>query len=133
MRWTLMRALGAIASIAQTADDVVQLLGAIPNMELGLYMSDAHLTNDWQHGCLVISLGIRGSELSNDELVEYAAKGMLQGLDPHSTFFTSQEFQRFYFDLNREYGGIGAFVNFDQDNDFSIVRPGHCRSFRLIL
>ena len=27
-------ALGAIASIAQTADDVVQLLGAIPNMEL---------------------------------------------------------------------------------------------------
>lgn len=66
---------------------------------------------------------IRGSELSNEELVEYAAKGMLRGLDPHSTFFTSQEFQRFYFDLNREYGGIGAFVNFDQDGDFSIVRP----------
>jgi len=66
---------------------------------------------------------IRGSELTDEELVEYAAKGMLQGLDPHSTFFTSQEFQRFYFDLNREYGGIGAFVNFDQDGDFSIVRP----------
>lgn len=66
---------------------------------------------------------IRGSDISNEELVEYAAKGMLQGLDPHSTFFTSQEFQRFYFDLNREYGGIGAFVNFDQDGDFSIVRP----------
>ena len=66
---------------------------------------------------------IRGSEVTNEEMVEYAAKGMLQGLDPHSTFFTSQEFQRFYFDLNREYGGIGAFVNFDQDGDFSIVRP----------
>jgi len=66
---------------------------------------------------------IRGSDITNEEMVQYAAKGMLQGLDPHSTFFTSQEFQRFYFDLNREYGGIGAFVNFDQDNDFSIVRP----------
>jgi C-terminal peptidase prc len=66
---------------------------------------------------------IRGDKVSNDEMVEYAAKGMLQGLDRHSTFFTSQEFQKFYFDLNREYGGIGAFVNFDQDGDFSIVRP----------
>ncbi|MFN3240383.1 MAG: S41 family peptidase [Planctomycetota bacterium] len=66
---------------------------------------------------------INGSDVTDDEMVEYAAKGMLQGLDPHSTFFTSQEFQKFYFDLNREYGGIGAFVNFDQDGDFSIVRP----------
>jgi C-terminal peptidase prc len=66
---------------------------------------------------------IRGSEVTDQEMVEYAAKGMLEGLDPHSTYFTSAEFQRFYFDLNREYGGIGAFVNFDQDGDFSIVRP----------
>ena len=66
---------------------------------------------------------IRGSSVTDAELVEYAAKGMLQGLDPHSTFFTSEEYQKFFFDLNREYGGIGAFVNFDQDGDFSIVRP----------
>jgi C-terminal peptidase prc len=66
---------------------------------------------------------IRGSSVSDQELVEYAAKGMLQGLDPHSTYFTSEEYKRFFFDLNREYGGIGAFVNFDQDGDFSIVRP----------
>jgi carboxyl-terminal processing protease len=66
---------------------------------------------------------LRGSTVTDEELVEYAAKGMLQGLDPHSTFFTSEEYKRFFFDLNREYGGIGAFVNFDQDNDFSIVRP----------
>lgn len=66
---------------------------------------------------------IRGSEVTDAELVEYAAKGMLSGLDPHSTLFTSEEYQRFFFDLDREYGGIGAFVNFDQDNDFSIIRP----------
>ncbi len=66
---------------------------------------------------------IRGREVSDKELVEFAAKGMLQGLDQHSVFFTSEEYQRFFFDLNREYGGIGAFVNFDQDGDFSIIRP----------
>lgn len=66
---------------------------------------------------------IQGSSFTDADLIEFAAKGMLAGLDPHSTYFTSDEFKRFFFDLNREYGGIGAFVNFDQDNDFSIVRP----------
>jgi C-terminal peptidase prc len=66
---------------------------------------------------------VRGSEVTDEELIEYAAKGMLAGLDAHSTYFTSEEYQKFFFDLNREYGGIGAFVNFDQDGDFSIVRP----------
>ncbi len=66
---------------------------------------------------------IRGSDVTDKELIQFAAKGMLAGLDPHSTYFTSEEYQKFFFDLNREYGGIGAFVNFDQDNDFSIVRP----------
>ncbi|MCA8953886.1 MAG: S41 family peptidase, partial [Planctomycetes bacterium] len=61
--------------------------------------------------------------VTDKELIEFAAKGMLQGLDRHSTFFTSDEFKRFFFDLDREYGGIGAFVNIDQDDDFSIVRP----------
>lgn len=66
---------------------------------------------------------VNGSQVKDEELLEYAAKGMLQGLDPHSTFFTSDEFKKFFFDLHPEYGGIGAFVNFDQDNDFSIIRP----------
>lgn len=66
---------------------------------------------------------VDGTKVKDEELIEYAAKGMLQGLDPHSVFFTSDEFRRFFFDLHPEYGGIGAFVNFDQDNDFSIVRP----------
>ncbi len=66
---------------------------------------------------------VNGSQVKDDELIEYAAKGMLQGLDPHSVYFTSDEFRKFFFDLHPEYGGIGAFVNFDQDNDFSIIRP----------
>jgi C-terminal peptidase prc len=69
------------------------------------------------------SMHIRGEDFQNQYLIESAAKGMMESLDPHSAYFTSDEFQRFFFDLNREYGGIGAFVNFDRENVFSIVRP----------
>ncbi|MEM7201855.1 MAG: S41 family peptidase [Planctomycetota bacterium] len=65
----------------------------------------------------------RGDELSDEFMVDSAAKGILRALDRHSAFFTSDEYKDFFFDLNREYGGIGAFVNFDKDDVFSIVRP----------
>jgi C-terminal peptidase prc len=66
---------------------------------------------------------IRGDKFSQQYLLDSAAKGVLRSLDRHSAFFTSEEYQRFFFDLNREYGGIGAFVNFDQEGDFAITRP----------
>ncbi len=66
---------------------------------------------------------VRGDKLTDEFMIDAAAKGILQALDRHSAFFTSDEYQSFFFDLNREYGGIGAFVNFDRDEVFSIVRP----------
>ncbi|MHC4078287.1 MAG: PDZ domain-containing protein, partial [Planctomycetota bacterium] len=66
---------------------------------------------------------IYGNKFETKDLVANAAKGLMQSVDRHSAFLTSDEYERFYFDLSREYGGIGAFVNFDQDDDFSIVRP----------
>ncbi|MCA8942980.1 MAG: HEAT repeat domain-containing protein [Planctomycetes bacterium] len=66
---------------------------------------------------------IRGESFDDERLIESAAKGLTSSLDRHSTYFTSDEFQRFFFDLNREYAGIGAFVAFDRDGDFSITRP----------
>src|SRR5690606_17990248 len=71
----------------------------------------------------VQALHPQGLDVSDQSLIERAAKGMLSALDRHTDYFTSDEYQRFFFDLNRDYGGIGAFVNFDQDDDFSIVRP----------
>lgn len=71
----------------------------------------------------VHALHIRGHEISDQYLLDHAAKGLMSALDRHSSYFTSEEYQRFFFDLNREYGGIGAFVGFDQDDDFSIIRP----------
>ncbi len=66
---------------------------------------------------------LQGDKLTDDFLLTAAAKGILSSLDKHSSFFTSDEYQKFFFDLNREYGGIGAFVNFDRDDVFSITRP----------
>lgn len=57
-----------------------------------------------------------------ERLVEAAARGMLSALDPHSTFFTSKEFERWILDLRRNYAGIGAYVN-TIDNVFTITRP----------
>jgi len=71
----------------------------------------------------VKALHPQGLEVSDEFLLDHAAKGMLSALDRHTDYFTSDEYQRFFFDLNRDYGGIGAFVNFDQEDDFSIVRP----------
>lgn len=66
---------------------------------------------------------VRGDKMDREFLLQAAAKGVMRALDRHSSFFTSDEYKKFFFDLNREYGGIGAFVNFDQEDVFSIVRP----------
>src|SRR5262249_44156226 len=63
-----------------------------------------------------------GKDYTREELVAAAARGMLNILDPHSTFFTGDEYKRFAFDINPEYAGIGAFVR-TINNLFTIVRP----------
>lgn len=65
---------------------------------------------------------IRGEMFNREELVSGAAKGMLNLLDPYSTYFTGDEYKRFVFDINQDYGGIGAFVR-NINNVFTIVRP----------
>jgi carboxyl-terminal processing protease len=66
---------------------------------------------------------VRGDTIGRKQMIEEAARGLLRSLDRHSTYLSSDQFKKFYFDLNPEYGGIGAFVNFDKDDVFSIVRP----------
>lgn len=56
------------------------------------------------------------------KLIDAAAKGMLQYLDPHSTYFSAAEYEKWLLDLNRDYGGIGAYVN-TVGGWFTITRP----------
>jgi len=67
-----------------------------------------------------------GDQLTDAEgrerLITSAAKGMLMALDPHSTYFSSAEFERWIMDLKRHYAGIGAYV--DTINQvFTITKP----------
>jgi C-terminal peptidase prc len=64
-----------------------------------------------------------GDQFSEDELRAFAAKGMLEHLDPYSTYLTPEELTNWNFDLNPQYGGIGAYVNMDENNILYISRP----------
>ncbi|MFQ5507449.1 MAG: PDZ domain-containing protein, partial [Planctomycetota bacterium] len=71
---------------------------------------------------MVRRLHIEGDEIREEQLVDAAAKGMLRSVDRFSSYLTSDEYKRFAFDLNRDYGGIGAYVN-NPDGRFQITRP----------
>ncbi|HIA38563.1 MAG TPA: S41 family peptidase [Planctomycetes bacterium] len=65
---------------------------------------------------------MEGENYSREELIGAAADGMLRFLDPHSAYFSGEEFRDFMFGMTQEYGGIGAYVN-TVDGFFSITRP----------
>jgi carboxyl-terminal processing protease len=69
---------------------------------------------------------IRGDQFTSKDGVENlltaAAKGMLNYLDPHSTYFSQKEHERWLLDLERKYAGIGAYVD-TVDGVFTIIRP----------
>lgn len=77
---------------------------------------------------LALTRHVKGKDFEapsmREELVEAAARGMLERLDPHSTFFTSEQHERWNMDLLRDYGGIGAYVDqVGEEKIFTITRP----------
>ena len=45
-----------------------------------------------------------------EKLIEAGIKGMLESLDPYTTFIPETEMENFNFMTTREYGGIGALI-----------------------
>jgi C-terminal peptidase prc len=65
-----------------------------------------------------------GDKFDDELLVDAALDGMLGLLDEHSTYMDPKQFKQFNQELEAEYGGIGAYVGIDPDDDiFSITRP----------
>ncbi len=61
-------------------------------------------------------------ELDIDELIESAIDGMLKKADPHTTYFTPDEFERFSTDTKGEFGGLG--ISIDKKGDYiTVVSP----------
>ncbi|MFN0205257.1 MAG: S41 family peptidase [Planctomycetota bacterium] len=71
---------------------------------------------------MIDELHLQGNEWKREELLAAAARGMLNELDPHSTFFTAAEYAKMIQDLKQVYAGIGAQVR-TIEGAFTIVRP----------
>ncbi len=62
--------------------------------------------------------------IDRQKLLVAAAKGMVDSLDPFSSFMDAKDTREFYEGISGEYAGIGAQVGKDPDSDFlQILRP----------
>ena len=52
-------------------------------------------------------------EVEDEELLQHAIRGMLEGLDPHSSFLDEDEFRELQIGTQGEFGGLGIEVNMD--------------------
>ena len=46
-------------------------------------------------------------DVSDEELLEYAIRGMLSGLDPHSSYLNTEQFNELRIGTSGEFGGLG--------------------------
>jgi carboxyl-terminal processing protease len=61
-------------------------------------------------------------EVDEKELVYGAIKGMLNSLDPHSSFMTPEYFKEMQIDTKGEFGGLGIQIGI-KDNILTIIAP----------
>ncbi len=61
-------------------------------------------------------------DIKEEDLINGALKGMLETLDPHSTYFTEEEFNAFMTDLSGEIVGIGVQIEKREDG-ITVVAP----------
>lgn len=61
-------------------------------------------------------------EVSDEELLEYAIRGMLNGLDPHSSYLNAEEFNELRIGTTGEFGGLGIEVDME-DGFVRVVSP----------
>jgi len=52
-------------------------------------------------------------EVDDQELLEHAIRGMLEGLDPHSAYLDEEQFRELRIGTSGEFGGLGIEVNMD--------------------
>ena len=62
-------------------------------------------------------------EISDQELMENAIRGMVQGLDPHSAYFSEKNLASFEKSIRaEEYGGVGIFIG-QKDGWVEVISP----------
>ncbi len=53
-------------------------------------------------------------EVQDKEVIEAAIRGMLQSLDPHSNYFSVEDYENIRVQMQGEYGGLGIEVTWDK-------------------
>jgi len=61
-------------------------------------------------------------DVSDEELLEHAIRGMLSGLDPHSSYLNTEQFQELRIGTSGEFGGLGIEVGME-DGFVKVVSP----------
>ena len=61
-------------------------------------------------------------DVSDEELLEYAIRGMLSGLDPHSSYLNTEQFNELRIGTSGEFGGLGIEVGME-DGFVKVVSP----------
>ena len=62
-------------------------------------------------------------EIPSEKLMEYALRGMVSALDPHSSYLSEADLEGFQEGLtNQEYGGVGIYVGI-RNNHIEVVSP----------
>ncbi|WP_428242816.1 S41 family peptidase [Gynuella sp.] len=62
-------------------------------------------------------------EVDDQKLLEDAIRGMLAGLDPHSSYLTPQDFADLREDTSGKFGGLGIEVSMDETGFVRVVSP----------
>lgn len=62
------------------------------------------------------------SDINDDKLFDDAIKGMLSGLDPHSTYLPPEEYKELYASTMGSFGGLGIEIT-NEDNFIKVITP----------
>lgn len=66
---------------------------------------------------------VDGENITYQELIHGALKGMLNTLDPHSEFLDPRKFEELKKDTQGEFGGVGVVVSLSRDKHLTVVSP----------
>lgn len=61
--------------------------------------------------------------IDNDERIEQAIKGMVNGLDPHTTYLTKEEYDQMKVDTSGKFGGIGIELGINESKELIVIKP----------
>jgi carboxyl-terminal processing protease len=62
-------------------------------------------------------------EVDDSELLQSAIKGMLNGLDPHSSYLDEEEYRDLQVGTSGEFGGLGIEVGMDESGLVKVISP----------